>query len=283
MTYHSKTATFVRSLQLRVDSLHRALQFYQNALGFRILEQDESRARLTADGETSILSLVQPQNVVPKVPRRAGLYHFAILLPTRDDLAHLVRHLAKQGVRFGSADHLVSEAIYFEDPSGNGIEVYADTDPSTWAWDQDGVGMDTKPLDFDDLLGAGVTRDEAFELPEQTIIGHIHLHVSHLQEAETFYVEGLGFDVATRFRDSAIFLSTRRYHHHVALNVWNGVGAPPTLKESVGLDYFTLVYPDEAARKEAIERLTSLGVTVTGDDGKLFVTDPAGNDIELAI
>ena len=124
MTYHSKPATYVGSVRLRVESVERSLRFYQDLLGFKILRQESNSAALTADGKTELLSLVQPEGIKPKQERRAGLYHFAILLPDRSHLAWLVNHLAKGGVRFGSANHLVSEAIYFEDPDGNGIEVY---------------------------------------------------------------------------------------------------------------------------------------------------------------
>lgn len=283
MEYHGKTATYVGSVRLKVESLERSLRFYQGVLGFQILKQDQTQATLTTDGQRSILSLVQPANVTPKEGRRAGLYHFAILLPERSDLANMVNHLAKQGVRFGSANHLVSEALYFEDPDANGIEVYSDTDSSTWTWDEDGVSMASIPLDFDDLLKESATQVPAFVLPKETIIGHIHLHVSNLQTAEKFYVKGLGFQVATRFRDSALFLSTARYHHHVALNTWNGVGAPPTPKHSVGLDYYTLLFPTDEARQTAIANLEGIGAAVQRQGGRIMVADPAGNTIELAL
>lgn len=283
MKFHKGSATYAERIQLRVANLERALRFYQDALGFKIFEQDQSRAKLSADGQNTILSLVQPADVIPKQERRAGLYHFAILLPERSDLARLVHNLVRQGIRFGSADHLVSEAIYFEDPDGNGIEVYSDTDPTTWVWNPDGVEMATIPLDFDDLLKDAADASETFKLPAKTIIGHIHLHVSHLDEAEKFYTEGLGFEIATRFRDSALFLSTSKYHHHIALNIWNGVGAPPTPENSVGLDFFTLVFPDETSRNGAISRLQSLGASFQHEGERIMVSDPSGNHIELGV
>ncbi len=283
MEYHGKAATYVESVGLRVENLETSLRFYQDTLGFRVLEQNKTSTKLTADGRRCILSLVQPANVTPKEARRAGLYHFAILLPARSDLANMVNHLAKQRVRFGSADHLVSEAIYFEDPDGIGIEVYSDSDSSTWVWNEEGVEMDSKPLDFDDLLQESVATEPTFVLPKETIIGHIHLHVSNLQEAEKFYTEGLGFEIATRFRDSALFLSTASYHHHIALNTWNGVGAPPTPEHSVGLDYYTLLFPDDGARQKAIASLEGLGWALHSQDERIRVADPSGNTIILAL
>ncbi|HKM43623.1 MAG TPA: VOC family protein [Limnochordia bacterium] len=283
MGYHSTSATYVRTVALRVENLERSLRFYHDILGFQILDQDKTGAKLTADGKTVVLSLVQPEGVTPKEGKRAGLYHFALLLPERSNLASMVNNLARQGVRFGSADHLVSEAIYFEDPDGNGIEVYSDTDSATWVWSEEGVKMDSKPLDFDDLLQEDAAQGPTFVLPKKTIIGHIHLHVSNLQEAEKFYTEGLGFEIATRFRDSALFLSTSKYHHHIALNTWNGVGAPPTPEHSVGLDVYTLLFPDEEARQAAISSLERLGAALHSKDGRITVADPAGNNIELAV
>lgn len=283
MTYHSKPATYVGSVRLRVESVERSLRFYQDLLGFKILRQESNSAALTADGKTELLSLVQPEGIKPKQERRAGLYHFAILLPDRSHLAWLVNHLAKGGVRFGSANHLVSEAIYFEDPDGNGIEVYSDTHPSTWMWSEEGVDMSSIPLDFDDLLQTGRAQKSPFAMPEKTIIGHIHLHVSDLGEAERFYTQRLGFEVVHRYRDSALFLSTQKYHHHVALNTWNGEGAPPTSEDSVGLDCFTLVFPDDAVRQTALADLRRLGADIRTAHEKITVRDPSGNCIELAL
>lgn len=283
MSYHKGTATYVEHVQLKVEDLERAVRFYRDMLGFQVLAQSQDRAKLSADGTRPLLSLVRPEGVTPKQERRAGLYHFALLLPTRSDLARMVTYLVRQGIRFGSADHLVSEAIYFSDPDGNGIEIYSDTDPDTWHWSETGVEMDSVPLDFDDLLKEGAPQDESFQLPEKTVIGHLHLHVSYLDEAEEFYTEGLGFEIATRYGESALFLSTSRYHHHIALNIWNGVGAPPTPPESVGLDFFTIVYPDAASRQQALEQLAKLGVTVQKDEERYLVKDPAGNRMELGV
>ncbi|WP_461370709.1 VOC family protein, partial [Candidatus Darwinibacter acetoxidans] len=132
MSFHSPPAVFVRHVQIKTTDLGRSLAFYRDILGFRLLEQDERTALLTADGKTSLVSLVQPDDVITKPPGTVGLYHLALLLPNRSDLAALVTHLSAQGVRFGASNHLVSEAIYFQDPDGIGIEVYTDTDPTTW-------------------------------------------------------------------------------------------------------------------------------------------------------
>ena len=282
MHFPDAPATFVRSLQLTTADLEQALQFYCEVVGFRILERDANSAALTADGQSVLLSLVQPAQVLPRQLKTTGLYHFALLLPERSQLALFIRHLARRGVRFGASHHLVSEAIYFYDPEDNGIEVYVDTDPATWNWRESGVSIDTVPLDFDDLLAAAAAVGQGWTgLPPSTIIGHIHLHVSDLRQAEVFYTRGLGFEVVSRYRDSALFLSTGQYHHHIALNTWNGVNAPRPAQNSAGLDYFTLVFPDQHQLDTAVQRLQELSASPQRMGSSLLVEDPAGNAILL--
>src|SRR4029079_19177870 len=141
----------------------------------------EKTAVLTADGKTALLTIEQPDNVVPSQGRTTGLYHFALLLPTRSDLAQIVQHFANLGVSLGSSDHLVSEALYLSDPDGNGIEIYRDRDPSEWNWGNSEVEMAVDPLNFADLLAGG--KQQSWRgLPAGTVMGHIHLHVSELKK-----------------------------------------------------------------------------------------------------
>jgi catechol 2,3-dioxygenase len=269
-------------VHLKVRDLDLALRFYKDVIGFRVLEQTAGTASLTADGKTALLILEQPEDVMPKQRRTTGLYHFALLLPTRTDLARIVVHFARIGLRFGSSDHLVSEALYLSDPDGNGIEIYRDRDPSEWTWRRDEVEMAVDPLDFRDLLTAADDRPwEA--LPAGTLMGHIHLHVSHLGPAERFYTEGLGFEVVNRYGAQALFLSTGGYHHHIGLNTWNGVGAPRPAENSVGLRSYTLVYPDAGARERAVANLRSMGEDVAEAGGLYAATDPSGNRVLLAV
>jgi len=280
--FHRAPCTYVGRVNLKVCDLERALRFYRDVIGFRVLAQTGSTALLTADGKTVLLALERPDDVVPKQAGTTGLYHVALLLPSRTDLARIVRHFARIGLRFGHSDHLVSEALYLSDPDGNGIEIYRDRDPSEWTWNNGEVEMAVDPLDFRDLLAA--TEDRPWGgLPAGTLMGHIHLHVSELGAAERFYVDGLGFEVVNRYGPQALFLSTGRYHHHIGLNTWNGVGAPRPARNSVGLRSFTLVYPGETARTRAVERLRTLGVDVEEEDGMYAAEDPSGNRVLLAI
>lgn len=283
MNFHRKPHTFIGQVDLKVSNLERSLAFYQYVIGFRVLEQSDGKAILTADGKTPLLSIEQPEQVSPKQPRTTGLYHFALLLPKRSDLARVLQHFIQHQIPLqGASDHLVSEALYLADPDGNGIEIYADRPSSSWAWANGQVVMDTRALDIRDLLqeGEGAQWDG---LPAETLMGHIHLHVSSLQEAETFYGHGLGFDVVSRLGNQALFISTGRYHHHIGLNTWNGVGAPAPAENSAGLASFDIVFPDEEARKSAVRRLKAMGVTVHESQAAWITEDPSHNRIRLLI
>ena len=280
MRFHRGSHTFVEQVKLKVMDLERSLAFYQQVVGFRVLDRTERTASLTADGHTALLFIKQPEDVALLQGRTTGLYHFALLLPTRSDLAQMVRQLAASGIQIGSADHLVSEALYFSDPDGNGIEIYRDRDPSEWTWRNGIVQMTTDPLDFRDLLSSEPPR-EWDGLPAGTLMGHIHLHVSELRKTEEFYVKGLGFNVISRFGSQALFISTANYHHHIGLNTWNGVGAPKPPANSVGLRSFTLVFPDDAARNQAVAALQEIGASVENERGIWMTEDPSGNRIQL--
>lgn len=283
MNFHREPITFVGQVNLKVENLKRSLAFYQQVIGFKVLEQTERSASLTADGKTVLLSIQQPENVIPKQGKTTGLYHYALLLPNRSDLARIVQHFAEIGLRFGSSDHLVSEAIYLSDPDGNGIEIYIDRDPSVWNWKKGEVAMAVDPLNFSDLLSGG--KQPAWEgLPAGTVMGHIHLHVSELKKTEEFYTKGLGFEVVNRFGSQALFISDGKYHHHIGLNTWNGVGAPAPSPNSVGLETFTLMLANEEKRNNIINQLKSIGASVTEEENGSFITsDPSGNRIILKV
>ena len=281
--FHQAPYTYVGQVNLKVRDIERAVWFYREAIGFRVLAQTGKSAALTADGETVLLTLERPDDAAPKQGRTTGLYHFALLLPTRTDLARIVVHFARIGLRFGHSDHLVSEALYLSDPDGNGIEIYRDRDPSEWHWNRGEVDMAVDPLDFRDLLAGASHEDDWDRLPPETVMGHIHLHVSDLEEAERFYVDGLGFEVVNRYGGQAIFLSTGGYHHHIGLNTWNGAGAPRPAENSVGLRSYTLVYPDEETRNRAAANLRNMGVDVAEIGEWLAASDPSGNRVLLAV
>ncbi|AJD89857.1 glyoxalase [Jeotgalibacillus malaysiensis] len=273
MTFHSPPATFVEEVALNVTDLERSVQFYTQIIGFKVLSENKKEVQLTADGQTPLLKLIQPEGASPKQPRTTGLYHFAILLPTRGDLAAIIEHLAAHKIQLGASDHLVSEALYLSDPDGNGIEIYRDREKEEWEWSRNEVKMTVDPLDFEAVLGAD--HGQFNQLPEDTKMGHIHLHVASLSEAEAFYRK-LGFEPVCRYGQQALFISTEKYHHHIGLNIWNGAGAPAPSEESAGLVHYTLIYPDEAALKAAAEQTGAKQV-----EAGWFVQDPSKNGILL--
>lgn len=283
MTFHRDPSTFVNQVHILVKDVERSLLFYQEIIGFRILEHIGKKVVLTADGKTPLVTIEQPENVLTKEPRTTGLYHFALLLPQRSDLAKALSHLINTGYPLqGASDHRVSEAIYLADPDGNGIEIYADRPLHSWIKEDGQILMTTERLDIENLLQE--TKGEPWNgLPEHTIMGHIHLHVSDLQKAEDFYCKGLGFDVVNRYGEQATFISTGGYHHHIGMNTWNGVGAKAPAANSVGMKWFSLVFPNEKARNEAVNKLKTLGVSVQEEEGILITKDPSGNHIRLCV
>ncbi len=280
MNFHREPITFVGQVNLKVQNIERSIAFYKEVIGFKVLEQSEKTANLTADGKTVLLSIEQPDDVVPKQGRTTGLYHFALLLPKRTDLAKIVKHFMEIGVQLGSSDHLVSEALYLSDPDRNGIEIYVDRDPSEWNWNNGEVEMTVDPLNFTDLLSYGKLKSWK-GLPAETVMGHIHLHVSELRKTEEFYVKGLGFEVVNRFGTQALFISDGKYHHHIGLNTWNGIGAPTPPPNSVGLESFSLMLSSEEKKNKIIAQLKEMGGTVTEENGSIITMDPSGNRIRI--
>ncbi|WHY01292.1 VOC family protein [Neobacillus sp. DY30] len=278
--FHQSPNIYSSEVNLKVKDLDYALTFYQNIMGFKVLEKTNGKAVLTTDGKTPLVTLEQPENVIPKKEGMSGLYHFAILLPSRADLSVFLRHFLGTGYPLGAADHYVSEALYITDPDGNGIEVYRDRPSNEWTWKDGLVDMATVELDGNGILAESDA--EWTGLPPGTIMGHIHLHVGDLQKAEEFYTKGLGFNIVSHY-PQAVFLSTGGYHHHIAINTWQGVGAPTPPKNSAGLNWYTLVFPDYAVREAAIERLNQLGASVEKEADYYVTSDPSGNQIRLVL
>ena len=280
MNFHTAPLTYTGEVYLNVLDLDRSVRFYKEIIGFKILEQESNKVVLTADGKTPLLIIEQPDNVTPKEPHRSGLYHFALLLPERADLGAIIKHFVQHSTRIGAADHLVSEALYLSDPDGNGIEIYTDRDPAVWTWENGKVGMSTDPLDGESIVAesAGKTWEG---LPTGTVMGHVHLHVANLPETEIFY-NALGFEVVTTY-PQALFMSNGKYHHHIGLNTWNGEGVTRPQAGSVGLQSYTLVYPDEAVLNEAIAKVEALDVKVEMNGSEFMTEDPSGIRINLRV
>ena len=266
---------------LRTKDLDSMLAFYEGDFGLKVIRSDGEYTALGTDATIEpIIILHHEANASNPPPNATGLYHYALLVPNRQSLAAAYLGLGSKGVVFdGYADHQVSEALYLTDPEGNGIEIYSDRPRSEWKFDEGGVEMTTQPLDLDSLIKE-LPSERAGELPAiavGTTIGHIHLKVSDLQTAISFYRDALGFELM-RYWGSAAFLSAGGYHHHVGLNTWETLGGPATRKEWIGLEYFAFAIP----KTDLSELSTRLGVhSMIRDDNtaRLFLSDP--DDISL--
>lgn len=276
-------AAQIGAVALTVSDLDRSLDFYTNKMGFKLQERAEGTARLSAGGETLLALTERPG--ARKMPRTTGLYHFAVLVPTRFHLAQALRSLAEGEAAFqGAADHGVSEALYLADPDGSGIEIYVDRAAADWPRDAEGaLQMGTAELDLDGLLAELQADPRSWNgLPEATRVGHVHLHVSNLARSEVFYTGVLGLKLMQRYGSAAAFLSAGGYHHHVGINTWAGAGAPPPPPDSVGLRWFSLRLPDSAALEQVAARVRAAGLPLEERPEGLFLTDPSGNGIILA-
>jgi catechol 2,3-dioxygenase len=264
-------ATRVGRVALCVESLDRVLPLYRDVVGLDV-HRDGARAHLTAGGDVRLV-LSEDADAPVRADDEAGLFHVAVRVPDRPALADVLSRARDAGdVLTGASDHLVSEALYLRDPEGNGVEVYCDRPRTAWPWTDDGVAMETLPLDLDGLA----TEGEGRALPPATDVGHVHLEVTDLARAEAFYVDALGLNVRARYGDDATFLAAGDYHHHVGLNTWNQRRAPAA--ESRGLAWFELVLPDE-------ESLTALRrhLADRGHDVETTVTDPDDVEIRLSV
>ena len=269
-------------VSLTVADLTRSLRFYGDMLGFSSIERGGTAVLLSAGG-APLLELVEQPGVKPKPPRTTGLYHFAILVPSRADLARSLRRLAEMRWPLqGAADHLVSEALYLADPDGNGIEIYRDRPRAQWPLRDAQVQMATDPLDVKGVLGELSQDDRVWNgLPAGTTIGHIHLHVADLRQAEEFYCGVLGFDVMQRGYPGALFVSAGGYHHHVGLNIWAGSGAPPQPAGTAGLRHYSVVLPDFSSLEGLLDRLKAARIPVEQRQDGWFLRDPSHNGLRL--
>lgn len=271
----------VGRVRLQVADVERSLAYYERVLGFSALERSGRQASLGAEGGgVPLIELHEKPGAAP-VPRRGrlGLFHYAILLPDRAALGAFVRHLTELGQRAGASDHLVSEALYLQDPDGLGIEVYADRPRAAWRHRDRQILMTTEPLDLASLARAAGSVTWT-GMPPGTTIGHVHLHVGDLERAAAFYHEALGLDKTVWDYPGALFLSAGGYHHHLGLNTW-AAGASPAGENDARLLDWELLVPSPEAGRRAVESLRAAGHAVEERPWGALARDPWGTALRI--
>jgi catechol 2,3-dioxygenase len=268
----------VGPVHLTVTDLDRSTRFYEEAIGLRTERRENGEAALGAGGEE--LVVLREQRDARPPGRHAGLYHFALLHPSRLELARAMKRLlATRTPISGASDHNISEAIYLPDPDGNGIELAADRPPERWGdlSDPTAIGGPT-PLDLPDLLAQVEDEEPQREAAPELVVGHVHLHVGDIDRALGFWRDGIGFEVMTRL-PSAAFIAADGYHHHLGLNVWRGEGVPAQPDGVVGLRHWTIVLPEEDQVAAVRERVEATGAEVEPRPGGFLSHDPGRNAV----
>lgn len=275
--------TKIGALHLTVSDFNRSLAYYQDCIGLKHHRSQNGSAYLGA-GKRDLLRLTERPGA--HLSRGVtGLYHFALLVPSRLELAQVLKRLITSKTPIGGfSDHGVSEAIYLSDPDGHGIEIYRDRPREEWTFVNGRLRMVTEPLDVEGLL-AELQAEQSLtaEMPPDTVVGHIHLHVSDLNPSTRFYVDVLGFELMARYGPSALFVSAGGYHHHIGLNTWAGQGAPQPPHDALRLQWYEVRLPDTTALSQVMERIEVAELPFEEEEMGIAVHDPSGNKLLLTL
>jgi catechol 2,3-dioxygenase len=275
--------TALGEVHLTVSALDRSLAYYSGAIGLEVLEQEAGRARLGA-ASRRLLVLVEHPGARPATGH-TGLYHFALLLSRRAELARWLAHAARDRVALvGLSDHFVSEALYLSDPDGHGIEIYWDRPRELWEGNV-ATRITTRPLDVDALLRVLERREpERYPgLPADTVIGHVHLKVAAIGETVAFYRDVLGFALMAQLGEQAAFLGAGGYHHHIGANTWESAGSSPSDPGTAALRHATITLPSESVREDVLARAGRGGWPLEDTAEGPLVRDPSGNALVLGL
>jgi catechol 2,3-dioxygenase len=275
----TSTPLSIDAVALAVRDLDRVARFYRDAVGLAVLKREARCATLGIDG-VALVHLEHRPDARPDDPRQAGLFHTAFLMPTRAELARWYRHMRRAGLTIArAAGHAVNEAIYYDDPEGNGVECYADRPPQTWRWDNGRVDITIDPLDLEALARAADGTAPYERAPACLRIGHLNLRVGDLDAAERFYCAA-GLDLTCR-RPDMTFMSSGRYHHHLAANIRASAGAGQRDESCAGLLWFAFKAADAAARDRAAAGLRAAGAAVELVENGFEARDPWGTRVRV--
>jgi catechol 2,3-dioxygenase len=262
------------TVHLTVSDLDRSVAFYEDAIGLRLQSREGAVAAMGACSED--LLVLHEERDARRAGRHAGLYHYALLYPFREELAYAALRLAATQTPIqGASDHGTHEAIYLPDPDGNGIELAADRPREAWPRPLDYAGG-PHPLDLDGLLAAVAGEEPRGKAGPGLVIGHMHLHVGDLERGLAFYRDVLGFELMTFMPGAAAFVSAGGYHHHLGFNIWRGEGVPPVPEGRVGLRHWTVVLDDPEEVSAVRERVRAVGIADEEREGGFLVRDPWG-------
>ena len=265
-------------VHLTVTNLDRSIPFYENAIGLQLQERIDGVATMGSGDEPAVV--LHELGGARPAGRHAGLYHVALLYPTREELAHAAGRLAITRTPIqGASDHGTHEAIYLPDPDGNGLELAADRPRDEWP-ELTVYNLGPQPLDLDDLLAAAGDGHPNATAAPGLVVGHLHLHVGDVEEGLSFYRDVVGFEEMMRL-PTAAFVSAGGYHHHLAFNVWRGPGVPPEPTGTVGLRHWTIVLPGEESIDALRTRAEDAGVATEQDGGALVLRDPWGIELHV--
>jgi catechol 2,3-dioxygenase len=271
----------IGQVHLVVTDLPRVSDFYQRIIGLKSIEKSPSGEILGAGGRP-LLTLTTEKDAARAPRNAAGLFHTAFLVPSRQELARWVAHAAGNDMPLdGASDHLVSEALYLSDPEGNGIEIYRDRAPEEWTYQEDGtVEMATRRLNLQELYESA-PKDGWDGMADGTVIGHIHLQVGDIPQADAFYRDVLGLKIMARY-PGASFFATGGYHHHIAANIWNSRGAGARQANMTGLSGYTIRFNEKAALDKALAALEAQEIATSKTSEGWSLKDPWGIGLTLS-
>jgi len=274
--YHNPSIMHVKRVTLRIQDIKKSLSFYQDILGLTVVDQINNVTSLGTTNKNVLIELVEEPDAIP-MGITQGLYHYALLLPSRKDLAHVIQRLINKKYPIsGASDHGVSEAIYLNDPDGHGIEIYRDRMPSEWPKVNDQITMFTEAMDIEGVMSL-IDPTVSYQFPKDTIMGHLHLHVKSLEQASQFFIDTLGFQIVLAYGSSALFISDQGYHHHIGLNTWQR-NAPYVKEHQIGLISYVI-----SLSNEKFNEIKGKTDAITYDNDMPMMIDPLGQRIYFEI